>query len=81
LGIAVIDPSRKEPTIKRNEPLLRPETLVETNGDTELGVNNIVFLCGAYFYEGDLYFPYAGADSVILGGKISKKDIEQYVDS
>ena len=81
LGIAVIDPFRKEPIIRRNEPLLRPETLVETNGDAELGVNNIVFLCGAYFYDGDLYFPYAGADSVILGGKISKKDIEQYVDS
>jgi predicted GH43/DUF377 family glycosyl hydrolase len=81
LGIAVADPSRPEVIVKRSEPLLRPATPAETTGDAELGVNNVVFVCGAYFYRGDLYFPYAGADSVILGGKISQRDIQRYLTS
>ena len=72
LGIAVADPSKPEFIVKRDEPLLRPETHAETIGDAELGVNNVVFICGAYFSDGDLYFPYAGADSVVLAGKITK---------
>jgi len=30
-------------------------------------------------HQGDLYFPYAGADSVVLGGRISKAEIERYL--
>jgi len=59
------------------DPKVRPET----NGEADLGVNNVVFICGAYLHDGDLYFPYAGADSVVLGGKISKNEIELYVSS
>ncbi|HEX9656616.1 MAG TPA: glycosidase [Bacteroidota bacterium] len=81
LGIAVADPSKAEFIVQRNEPLLRPETHAETNGDSELGVNNVVFICGAYFYKGDLYFPYAGADSVVLGGMISKFELDRYLES
>ena len=79
LGIAVANPSKPEFIIQRNEPLLRPETDAETNGDKELGVNNVVFVCGAYFYRGDLNFPYAGADSVVLGGRISKSELDRYL--
>jgi predicted GH43/DUF377 family glycosyl hydrolase len=79
LGIAVADPLQPEPIVQRDEPLLRPETLSETNGDAELGVNNVAFICGAYFYKGDVFFPYAGADSVVLGGKISRTEIEHYI--
>jgi len=78
LGIAVADLTRPDPIVKRDEPLLRPTTHHETTGDTDLGVNNVVFICGAYFYNGDLIFPYAGADSVVLGGMISGKDLEEY---
>ena len=52
-----------------------PETEFETRGDPELGVYNVLFMCGSYFYSDYLYFPYAGADSVILGGRISKDEI------
>jgi predicted GH43/DUF377 family glycosyl hydrolase len=79
LGIAIADFAQKEIIVKRDEPLLRPETSAETTGDSELGVNNVVFICGAYFYNGDLYFPYAGADSVVLGGKIAKTEIDRYL--
>lgn len=79
LGIAVAEFKRQEVIVKRDEPLLRPETPAETIGDGELGVNNVVFVCGAYFYNSDLYFPYAGADSVILGGKISQRELDRYL--
>ena len=79
LAIAIGDPARAQFIVRRDEPLMRPETLAETTGDTDLGVNNVVFICGAYFSRGDLYFPYAGADSVVLGGKISRDEIERYV--
>lgn len=79
LGIAIADMRTASPIIKRDEPLLRPETVYETQGNAELGVNNVVFICGAYFYRQDLYFPYAGADSVVLAGRISKSELERYL--
>jgi beta-1,2-mannobiose phosphorylase / 1,2-beta-oligomannan phosphorylase len=79
LGIALADFSSKEIIVKRIEPLLRPESPAETQGDATLGVNNVVFICGAYFYRGDLYFPYAGADSVVLGGMIRRADLEEFI--
>jgi beta-1,2-mannobiose phosphorylase / 1,2-beta-oligomannan phosphorylase len=79
LGLALCDFSAAAPIVKRSEPLLRPETMWETNGDAELGVNNVVFVCGAYFWEGDLYFPYAGADSCVLAARIRKADLENWI--
>lgn len=79
LGIAIVDPTAPQPVLRRDEPLLRPETPYETIGDKELGVNNVVFICGAYFYRGELYFPYAGADSVVLGGRIEAAELKEYL--
>lgn len=79
LGIALLDLDHPEIVVKRDEPLLRPSTPAETIGDEQLGVNNVVFICGAYFYNGDLYFPYAGSDSVVLAGKISGADLKKYI--
>jgi len=79
LGIAIGDPAAKDFIVKRMEPLMRPETAAETTGDPTLGVNNVLFVCGAYFYKGDLYFPYAGADSVVLGGKIPRSELEKFI--
>ena len=81
LGIAITDPSKSPQIVKRDEPLLRPESFAETTGDADLGVNNVVFICGAFFYKGDLYFPYAGADSVVLGGMIAQANLERYLTS
>ncbi len=81
LGIAVVDFTRRPLIVKRNEPLLRPETAAETTPVADLGLANVLFVCGAYIFEGDLYLSYAGADSVVLGGKISKKELEMYITS
>jgi predicted GH43/DUF377 family glycosyl hydrolase len=78
LGIALIDPGAPDPVIRRHEPLLRPETRAETQGDASLGVNNVVFICGAYFWGEYLYFPYAGADTCVLGGRIRKADLDRF---
>ena len=72
------DFSKKEIIERRIDPLMRPRTPPETSGDADLGVNNVLFVCGAYFYGGDLYFPYAGADSVVLGGKIPADELAGY---
>lgn len=79
LGLALCDPGASEPIVKRIEPAMRPEVPAETQGDSELGVNNVLFVCGAYLYGQDLWFPYAGADSVILGGRIARDDLEALI--
>lgn len=79
LGIAVADFSTREIIVRRIEPFLRPETPSETTGDGELGVNNVLFLCGAYFYNGYVYFPYAGADTVVLGGRLSRAELDRFL--
>lgn len=79
LGLALFDPTKSDPIVRRIEPLLRPGTAAETEGDADLGVNNVVFVCGAYFWDGDLYFPYAGADSCVLAGRIKKSEIEGFL--
>jgi predicted GH43/DUF377 family glycosyl hydrolase len=81
LGIALGDTRKAGFIIRRDEPLLRPTTTAETLGDADLGVDNVVFTCAAYFYQGDLFIPYAGADSVVLAGRIRQADIESYVSS
>jgi beta-1,2-mannobiose phosphorylase / 1,2-beta-oligomannan phosphorylase len=81
LGFAVADFSSKKIIVKRDEPVLRPETPAETVPAVELGVANVLFPCGAYFFNGDLYMAYGGADSVVLGGKISKGELKKYLAS
>lgn len=54
----------------RIERLLVPSTAYERIGDPEMGVNNTVFVCGAYRIGDEIFFPYAGSDSVILSAKV-----------
>ncbi|HUI11366.1 MAG TPA: glycosidase [Bacteroidota bacterium] len=79
LAIAIGDPRTKGFITRRDEPLMRPETPAETTGDADLGVNNVVFACGCYFHRGDIFLPYAGADSVVCGAKIPADEIRRYV--
>jgi beta-1,2-mannobiose phosphorylase / 1,2-beta-oligomannan phosphorylase len=79
LGLAIADFSKPEIVTKRVDPWIRPEAPAETRGDSTLGLNNVLFICGAYFYNGDLYFPYAGADSVVLGGKVNGSDLKKFM--
>ena len=79
LGLAIADFRKQATVVKRIDPWIRPQTPAETRGDATLGVNDVLFICGAYLYEGDLYFPYAGADSVVLGGMVKGKDLQEFV--
>ncbi len=81
LGISVADPKHPDFIIKRNEPFMRPTTPAETVGDADLGLNNVVFLCAAYFHKGDVFFPYAGSDSVVLAGRVREPEIRSYLSS
>jgi hypothetical protein len=58
-----------------------PNLLPRQAEDKDLGVNNVVFVCGAYFSKDDLYHLYAGADSEVFAGKIPGIDIEKYRNS
>ena len=78
LALAIGDPKAKGFITRRDEPLMSPETPAETRGDADLGVNNVVFACGCYFYRKDLYLPYAGADSVVAGAMIAADEITRY---
>jgi predicted GH43/DUF377 family glycosyl hydrolase len=78
LGIAIGDAAKPGFLVKRDEPVVRPETAAETTGDADLGVNNVVFTCGAYLHNGDVYVPYAGADSVVLAGMFRGEEIARY---
>ncbi|MBK7259274.1 MAG: glycosidase [Ignavibacteriae bacterium] len=81
LGIALVDLDAADPVVLRAEPLMRPETPQETIGDEDLGVNNVVFICGAYFWEGDLYFPYQGSDTRILGARIVRGELDRFLNA
>jgi predicted GH43/DUF377 family glycosyl hydrolase len=78
LAIAIGDPRAKGFITRRDEPLMSPETPAETAGDADLGVNNVLFLCGCYFFKNDLYLPYAGADSVVCAAMIPGEEITRY---
>lgn len=73
LGICTLGFDGKLKVHERIEPLLTPQTRAEIEGNKLLGVNNVVFVCGAYFCNNHLYFPYAGADSVMLGARVKIK--------
>jgi predicted GH43/DUF377 family glycosyl hydrolase len=76
LRIAIADFDSPTLITKRNEPIFCPGTDCEIKGDVHLGVNSVVFICGAYYYGEDVIFPYGGADSVVLGAKIKRSEID-----
>lgn len=71
IGLCKLKFDGKMEVTERIEFLMRPETDGETIANESLGVNNALFVCGAYLFDGYLYFPYGGADSVILAARIN----------
>lgn len=72
LAATILDFS--EPSVckpgKRIEPLMRPTGSDEQQGDANLGVDNVLFICANYVLGEDLILPYAGADSRIFGARV-----------
>jgi len=75
LGAALLDFSRPAPVTARIEPLMRPTGALETEGDDELGVDNVVFSCANYLHGDRLVIPYAGADSRIFGASVDFEEL------
>ena len=75
LAAALLDFTRAEPVVARIEPLMRPSTEFEREGDDDLGVDNVLFSCANHRWEGELVVPYAGADSRIFGATFPFDDL------
>ena len=71
-GIALLDRDDPHRILARLPyPVLEPTEDYETTGD----VNNVVFPCGGYIYNDDLYLVYGGADKVTALARCPMKDI------
>ena len=75
LAAALVDFTQSPPVLSRIEPLMRPSGALETEGDDDLGVDNVLFACANHRWEGKLMVPYAGADSRIFGASIPFDDL------
>ncbi len=56
----------------RLEHLMTPETPAELHSHSALQVGNVLFACGSYEYNGDIYIVYGGADTYTLAAHVSK---------
>ncbi|MCE5341448.1 MAG: hypothetical protein LLF92_10055 [Planctomycetaceae bacterium] len=70
------DPSRPADIIERGmNRLMEPQTKYECKSTSQDGVSNVVFTCGSYEYNGDIYILYGGADCCTLAAKVNKKEL------
>lgn len=70
LAAALLDFRRDDPVVSRIEPLMRPSSEFETEGDAALGVDNVLFSCANHVWDERLVVPYAGADSRIFAATL-----------
>ena len=70
LAAALLDFRREDPVVSRIEPLMRPSSEFETEGDEALGVDNVLFTCANHVWDDRLVVPYAGADSRIFAATL-----------
>jgi len=70
------DPYKPANIIKRClSRLMVPQTQYECESTSHEGVSNVVFTCGSYEYNGDIYILYGGADCCTLAAKVNKKEL------
>lgn len=70
LAAALLDFNKREPVQARIEPLMRPTGRFEQQGDSKLGVDNVLFTCAGYVLRDHVIVPYAGADSRIFAARL-----------
>ena len=75
LSVALLDFAEDDPVRARIEPLMRPSGTFETEGDDDLGVDNVLFACANHRWDDRLVIPYAGADSRIFGATLPFSDL------
>jgi beta-1,2-mannobiose phosphorylase / 1,2-beta-oligomannan phosphorylase len=70
------DPCKPANIIERClRQLIIPETPYECESTSREGISNVVFTCGSYEYNGDIYILYGGADCCTLAAKVNKKEL------
>ena len=68
------DPQRPESIVTgRLEHLMVPQTPAELRSHSALMVGNVLFACGSYEYQGDIYIIYGGADTYTLAARVDKQ--------
>jgi predicted GH43/DUF377 family glycosyl hydrolase len=86
LDVAVFDLSRlwtadvSSAVTARLEPLMVPETKAELRSRSALQVANVLFACGSYEYQDDIYIVYGGADTYTLAARVNKAQLWDALD-
>ncbi len=57
----------------RLEHLMTPETPAELRSHSALQAGNVLFACGSYEFQDDLYIVYGGADTYTLAAHVNKQ--------
>jgi beta-1,2-mannobiose phosphorylase / 1,2-beta-oligomannan phosphorylase len=72
-GLLDLSKAEQDPgsvVVGRLEHFMVPETPEELRSESSLQVQNVLFTCGSYEYEGDLYIIYGGADTYLLAARV-----------
>jgi predicted GH43/DUF377 family glycosyl hydrolase len=68
------DPARPASLVTaRIEHLMVPQTPAELRSRSTLQVGNVLFACGSYEYEEDIYIIYGGADTYTLAARVNRQ--------
>ncbi len=78
LGIAIGDPGSRYFIVKRFEPLRIPRNDGNSGDTPAAGTGRTHSICGAYMYEGHLYFLYSDGGKSISGARIPRDQIAQF---
>ena len=81
LSAALLDFRREDPVVSRIEPMMRPASDYEIEGDEALGVDNVLFSCANHVWGDRLVIPYAGADSRIFGATLPIAELVRQLDA
>jgi predicted GH43/DUF377 family glycosyl hydrolase len=69
-----LEPGRPDKAVSgRIDHLMTPETPAELRSHSALQVGNVLFACGSYEFQGDIYIIYGGADTYTLAAKVNKQ--------
>ncbi len=60
---------------KRLDRLMVPETEYERAAPFSDSVANVLFTCGTYEYNGDIYIVYGGGDTYIMAAKVNRQTL------
>ena len=74
------DPAHPDSVVtKRLEPFMVPETEAEIKAPFADSVANVLFACGSYVYQGDIYIIYGGGDTYTMAARVNQKTLLDYL--